>query len=42
MEQFAQSIPVVIRFWLLDRKSKTLNEMTKLADEYVSVHVKSK
>ena len=42
MKQFAQSIPVHIRSWLLDRKSKTLKEMAKLADEYISVHVKSK
>ena len=37
MQQFAQSIPVDLVL-----VTKTLKEMAKLADEYVSVHVKSK
>jgi hypothetical protein len=35
MEQFMESIPTELKLWLNDRDPKTLDEMSRLADQFV-------
>lgn len=37
MEQFSESLPVEINLWLVDRKLKSIDEMARAVDQYVSL-----
>jgi len=37
MEQFMELIPLELRLWLNDREPKSLDEMSRLADQFVTL-----
>ena len=37
MEQFLQTVTVELKIWLVDQKPKTIDEMARLADQYVAL-----
>ena len=37
MEHFLQTVSVDLKIWLVDQKPKTVDEMARLADQYVAL-----